>query len=138
MSIAATVLVAGHGRGEVMHLDPGISFWGAIDPLSGTIIDQRHPMAGKTVAGKVIVMRHSIGSSSGSAVLLETLHRGCGPAAIILGERDQILTLGAVVAREMGYARIPVVQLESSLLGQLPARITIDEAGIIEPVNDSG
>jgi predicted aconitase with swiveling domain len=76
-------------------------------------------------------MRRSIGSSSGSAILVETLYRDCGPAAIILGEPDQILTLGAVVAREMGYASIPVLQLDARHFGQLSGRVELREDGSI-------
>jgi predicted aconitase with swiveling domain len=55
---------------------------------------------------------------------------GCtGPAVFILGTPDQILTLGAVVAREMGYAGIPVVQIDADKFDFLPGRIKIDKEG---------
>lgn len=123
--LGVRVLVPGEGEGDVLHLEADLSFWGAIDPLTGTVIDHRHPQHGESVAGKIITLRRSIGSSSGSAILLETLHRGCGPAGIILGEADQILTLGAVVAREMGYARIPVLEMDAADFVHLPGRVTI-------------
>lgn len=128
----AKVLVPGSGSGAVLHLEQDLSFWGAVDPLNGQIIDARHPQFGKEIGGKILLMRRSIGSSSGSAILLETLHRGCGPAGIILGEADQILTLGAVVAREMGYTSIPVMQLNSSKFSDLHGKIEIHEDGKIE------
>ncbi|NNE05504.1 MAG: DUF126 domain-containing protein [Xanthomonadales bacterium] len=134
MSTSSRVLVAGEGQGEVLHLGEGISFWGAVDPLNGTIIDQRHPMAGQGIGARVLVMNRAVGSSSGSAILLETLHRGCGPAGIVLAEADQILTLGAVVAREMGYGVIPVVQLDAVFFERLSGVVSIDSEGIIESV----
>ncbi|NIP18945.1 MAG: DUF126 domain-containing protein [Xanthomonadales bacterium] len=128
---AGRVLVAGRGEGRVLHLAADTSFWGAVDPLDGRVMDRRHPQFGEVLAGRVVVLRRSIGSSSGSAILLELLERGCGPAAIILGEADQILTLGAVVAREMGYASIPVMEVDPGRLGELTGRVRVDEDGRI-------
>lgn len=128
-SLAAKVLVAGSGSGEILVLEEPVSFWGAVDPLSGKIIDRRHPQFGECIKGRIVLLSRSIGSSSGSAILLETLYRGCGPAGIILGEVDQILTLGAVVAREMGYTLIPVLQLDPSEFSKLEGRVSIDEGG---------
>ena len=45
----------------------------------------------------------AIGSSSASAVLLELVHNGHAPAALILHEPDAILLLGVIVARGMGW-----------------------------------
>ena len=45
----------------------------------------------------------TIGSSSASAVLLELVHDGRAPAALVLHEPDAILLLGLIVAREMGW-----------------------------------
>ena len=129
---ALRVLVPGSGAGPVLRLTADLSFWGAVDPASGRIIDQRHPQHGESLAGRVVVLGRSVGSSSGSAVLLELLRLGCGPAAIILGEADQILTLGAVVAVEMGYASLPVLLVEASELAGLAGWARIDEAGEIE------
>jgi predicted aconitase with swiveling domain len=44
-----------------------------------------------------------IGSSSASAVLLELVHAGLAPAAIVMHEPDAILLLGLIVAREMDW-----------------------------------
>ena len=131
------VLVSGEAAGEVLHLEAELSFWGAIDPLTGTVIDRRHPQAGKRISGKVLLIPRSIGSSSGSAILLETLYRDCGPVAIVLGEADQILSLGAVVAREMGYASIPVLQLDAAQFPALEGRVRIDSEGLIEAIEQA-
>ena len=130
--LSSRVLVTGSAAGEVLHLQQDLSFWGAVDPLSGRIIDRRHPQFGISIEGKILLLRRSIGSSSGSAILLETLYRGCGPAGIILGEADQILTLGAVVAREMGYATIPVIQIDATRFGDLQGQVAIFSDGNVK------
>lgn len=102
------VLVAGEpGRGAALVLTQPISFWGGVDPRSGAIIDVRHPQHGETIAGRVLCLPGTIGSSSASAVLLELVHAGKAPAALLLHAPDAILLLGLIVAREMGW-RMPV------------------------------
>lgn len=135
--IAARVLVAGQGQGDVLRLSEDLSFWGAVDPASGRIIDARHPQHGASVAGRVLVLRRSLGSSSGSAVLLELLRLGCGPAAIVLGEPDQVLTLGALVAREMGYAEMPVLQLDPGRFDELAGVVRVLPDGALNIVETS-
>ena len=53
------------------------------------------------------------GSSSSSYVLAEAIRAGTAPAAIVLREPDGILALGAIVARELYGARVPVVVLDA-------------------------
>jgi len=110
MTLAAQALIDGEARGEVLKLGAPIGFWGGIDPASGKIIAAQHPNRGADTAGKVLVLPGTVGSSSSSAILLELLRIGRAPAALILAEVDPILSLGVVVAREMGYATIPVLR----------------------------
>ena len=105
----ARTLVAGSGHGEALVLDEPLSFWGGIDPATGDVIDVRHPQRGRSVAGRVLVMRSGRGSSSSSSVLAETVRAGTAPAAIVLLEPDPILALGAIVARELYDRTIPIV-----------------------------
>jgi predicted aconitase with swiveling domain len=85
-----------------------LSFWGGVDPATGRIVDRRHPQFGASVAGRVVVMPAGGGSSSSSSVLAECLANGTGPAAILLGQPDAILAVGALVAAELGGPRCPV------------------------------
>jgi len=90
-------------------LDEPLSFWGGVDPATGDIIDVHHPQCDANVAGCVLVMPSGRGSSSSSSVLAEAIRAGTAPAAIVLGEPDPILALGAIVARELYGRTIPVV-----------------------------
>lgn len=104
LAAEAEVLVPGTGgRGPALVLDAPISFWGGVDPATGRIADVRHPQLGRHVAGTVLFLPGTIGSSSASAVLLELVHNGHAPAALVLHEPDAILLLGLIVAREMGW-----------------------------------
>lgn len=104
MSAVAEILVGGSGgEGAALVLTAPISFWGGVDPKSGRIADVRHPQHGETIAGRVLFLPGTIGSSSASAVLMELVHNGHAPAALVLHEPDAILLLGLIVAREMGW-----------------------------------
>ncbi len=81
-----------------------ISFWGGVDPKTSVIADVRHPQHGIPIAGTILLLPGTIGSSSASAVLLELIHRNIAPSAIIMREPDAILLLGVLVAREMGWS----------------------------------
>ena len=55
-------LLPGTGAGTVLALTAPISFWGGVDPRTGTIIDARHPQCGQSVAGRVLGLPGTIGS----------------------------------------------------------------------------
>ncbi len=109
-------LVPGRGSGPLLRLSAPISFWGGVDPVTGTIADPRHPQHGASIAGTVLAIPSAVGSSSSSAIALELLREGTAPAAILMGRADAILALGMVVGRELGYEPIPVVELDFGAL----------------------
>lgn len=113
MNARAEILVPGDaGEGKALVLSAPISFWGGVDPKSGRIADVRHPECGQSIAGKVLFLPGTIGSSSASAVLMELVHAGHAPAALVLNEPDAILLLGLIVAREMGWQTPIAVKLD--------------------------
>jgi predicted aconitase with swiveling domain len=130
LALAGKVVLPGTAEGRVLRLGKAISFWGGVDPVSGRIIDARHPDRGALIAGRILCLPGMIGSSSASAVMLELLRAGLAPAALVLGETDAILALGVIVGREMGYVTIPVVELaaaeQAKLPQEAPVRIAAD------------
>ena len=78
-------------------------------------------------------MPATVGSSSSSAVMLEMIREGTAPAALLLGEVDPILVLGVVVARELGYATIPVIHLGRPAIEELPGdgRVSVSLDGVV-------
>jgi predicted aconitase with swiveling domain len=133
MGLSAQILLPGESvSAPCLALTAPISFWGGVDPRSGEIIDARHPERGRNVAGTVLALPGTIGSSSASAVLLELVHAGKAPAAILIAEPDAILLLGLVVAREMGWQTPPALQLPAAEQSELAGRhISITESGEI-------
>ncbi len=111
VSVRGRLLAPGSADGRALVLTEPLSLWGGVDPATGVVIDARHPQRGASTAGRVLVMRAVRGSSSSSSILAETVRAGCAPAAILLGEADLILAVGAAVAEELYGRRVPVVQL---------------------------
>ena len=72
------ILIQADISGEILLCPEGLSFWGGVDPETGTIIDIHHPCYQQNISGKILMMPSSRGSCSGSGVLLElclkTLH----------------------------------------------------------------
>ncbi|HRO24781.1 MAG TPA: DUF126 domain-containing protein, partial [Promineifilum sp.] len=99
--------------GPALVLDAPLSLWGGLDPVTGNIIDQRHPQWGTNVAGRMLLMPVGRGSSSASSILLEATRLGTAPAAILLAEPDAILALGAAVARELYGSAPPVMVIDN-------------------------
>ena len=107
-------VIAGRASGEVLHADVPLSFWGGYDAETGRITDTRHPLAGETAAGRVLVLPATRGSSTTTAVLAEAIRRGAAPAALITRGVDAFLALACVVSQEM--------------CGRAPALVAVDDA----------
>ena len=90
-----------------------ISFWGGVNPKTSEIADPRHPQFRQMIAGQALLVPATIGSSSAAAILLELVHAGRAPAAIVLHEPDAILLLGLIVAREMGHTTPIALRLDA-------------------------
>ena len=123
----ARLIVPADVAGDILVAEEGLSFWGGVDPETGVVIDAHHPLHGQSLTAKVVLMPTSRGSCSGSGVLLQLALSGKGPAALVFRETEEILTLGALIARLMFSRAIGVVQLPEAdyaiLAGQTHAQL---------------
>ena len=108
-SLAGRSLVDGAAFGPLLHADVGLSFWGGVDPCSGEVIDRHHPLSGQCLAGRVLAIPSGRGSCTGSSVLMELISNGHAPAALVLAQADEILTLGVLVAQLLFGRSLPVL-----------------------------
>ena len=104
--------MGGTARGEALVSREPLSFWGGYNQETGEIIDRRHPLSGQNAAGRILVLPHSRGSSTTTAVLLEALRAGTAPAAIVTTAEDAFFALAAVVAEEMYGSAIPILSVD--------------------------
>ena len=105
--------------GTALVLADGLSLWGGMDPATGEIIDVHHPQHGANVAGRILVMPGGRGSSSSASVLAEAVRARTAPRAIVLGEPDLILAIGAAVAEELYGVRVPIIVADPARLATI-------------------
>ncbi len=129
------MVIPGTASGRILAPGRPISFWGDVDPESGHLFDPSGG-PGTELAGRVLVLAETRGSSGSSGILLELLGARIAPAAIVLVKIDAILVLGAIVAREMGWPTIPILAVDAAVIDRLgdgcPAVISADGAIRVE------
>ncbi len=91
-----------------LRLDEPLSFWGGLDPATGVIVDKRHPQFGQSIAGRVLVLSGTRGSTSSPGTLLEAIRQGNGPTEIVATEADMTITSAVFVAKELYGIDVPV------------------------------
>jgi predicted aconitase/predicted aconitase with swiveling domain len=140
MSLTGRSLVAGAAQGALLFADVGLSFWGGVDPCTGEVIDRHHPLSGQHLAGRVLAIPSGRGSCTGSSVLMELISNGHAPAALVLAEADEILTLGVLVAQTIFARSLPVLcigrEAFAALRGQAFARVENTTLSLFEHLPD--
>lgn len=131
--IKARVLVAGSAEGPALRLDDPLSFWGGFDPASGEIIDSHHPQHSQRVGGTILLIPASRGSAGTPACIAESLRRGSGPIAIVLGSSDVNIGIGVLVANRLYDLSVPVVEIPTERLVEISSgdRLSIGASGSI-------
>lgn len=132
-TLQGRVLVAARAEGAALFTNEPLSFWGGYNARTGEIIDTRHELCGVHAAGKILILPHARGSSTGSGILLEALRLGNAPAALILQRPDPILALGAIVGRELYGKTMPLIVLAPENFARLEhaAEVRVDENGVV-------
>jgi predicted aconitase with swiveling domain len=122
------VVIAGTARGPILHSREPLSFWGGYDYRTGEIIDRRHPLAGRGAGGTILCLPHTRGSSTTTAVLLESVKARTAPAAILTTGVDTFFALASIVADELYALPIPLVALSAEDFDSLGAAIAAELA----------
>lgn len=111
MQVEARILFDGTAEADVMRLDAPLSFWGGFDPATGVIIDNNHPQKGQCIKNKVLVMPATRGSGGTPGGVAEAIRNGSGPAAVIMGEGDVNVMVGAAVAQQLYGLTCPILEV---------------------------
>lgn len=106
-----TAYVQGKASGKLLASNTELSFWGGVNPQTGKIIDRHHTLSGQFLQDTILAIPGGRGSCSGSGVILELLLNEKGPKAILFERREDILTLGVMIAEEVFGKAIPVMIL---------------------------
>lgn len=113
------LLIAGKAFGTVLKLQQSLSFWGGVDPDSGTIIDRQHPQCGVCISQHLLVLPGIKGSTAAPGALLECLYAGNGPAALLLCESDASALIAVSAFEAVSGTSIPVALISPDTAEQL-------------------
>ncbi len=135
--IQGEIIISGVSSGVALASTEPLSFWGGYDQTTGEIIDRRHPLSGEIGASRVLVLPYTRGSSTSTAILLESVRAGVAPAALLTDRADVFLALASVVAEEMYDGSFPMVALSREDFESIKTgdAISIEENGLVRVTN---
>lgn len=115
-------IARGSASGKLLVSDAPLSFLSGVDPETGIIIEEEHPLHGKSIAGTVFAFPYGKGSTVGSYIMYALSRNEKAPAAIINTEAEPIIATGAIMSG------IPMVDHLEVDLADLPdgAEVTVD------------
>jgi len=99
MEIDARSISKGSGKGPALISREPLSFLGGVNPKTGEIIEEGHPLKGENVSGRILVFPHGKGSTVGSYVMLGLVKNNKAPAGIINLEAEPIIIVGAIISK---------------------------------------
>lgn len=117
--LSARPVIPGLGEGFALVTSESLSFWGDVDPATGTVQNPRHPLHGERLGGRVLVFPRGRGSCTTSGVLLELIRTGGAPAAMINRAVEPVLAVGPLVGEVLYGRTIPTVTLEAEAFSKI-------------------
>ena len=114
MRIRVRRITGGFAEGEAVITREPITFLGGVDAKRGVVVERGHELAGKSIAGKILVLPCTKGSTVGSYVIYQMKKLGTAPLAIVAVRADEMLATGAIISD------IPLVDSPSEELFTIP------------------
>jgi predicted aconitase with swiveling domain len=115
MQLKGRKIYKGKAEGEALVTKQSISFYGGVDPSTGTVVEKGHELEGKSIAGKILVFPTGKGSTVGSYVLYQMSKNGKGPKGLVLKECEAIVAVGCIIG---GIPCIDHVDIEKLTSGK--------------------
>jgi predicted aconitase with swiveling domain len=92
------IIYKGKIQAEALVTTQPISFYGGVDPNTGTIIEKGHELQGISVKGKILVFPQGKGSTVGSYTLYRLKKNRVAPAGMLNRECETIVAVGAIIS----------------------------------------
>jgi len=121
MELTGRKICAGTATGRTLVSPEAISFYGGVNPETGTVEEQGHPLQGETVRGRVLVFPKGKGSTVGSYTLFRMKKNGCAPAAIVNRECETIVAVGAIISDIPCIDRIEIERIPDGAIAVVDA-----------------
>lgn len=123
-------IVGGKAEGEALVTKERVSCWGALDPETGTVIERRHDLRGKSIKGKIFIFPSGKGSSGWGAIFYDNYAKGNGPLAIINQRLDTVVANGVIATNVPTIVELDKDPTQIAETGDL-VKVDADQ-GIIE------
>jgi predicted aconitase with swiveling domain len=111
--IIGRVIKHGCATGRALVSFEPISFFGMVDAETGLVTESRHPLAGQSVAGQVLVFPTGKGSTVGSYSLYRLAKAGLAPVAIVNSESETIVAVGAIISNIPMVDQVDISQIRT-------------------------
>ncbi|HZD65127.1 MAG TPA: DUF126 domain-containing protein [Acidimicrobiales bacterium] len=129
-------LVGGVVEGEALVTREAISGWGGVDPGTGTIIESRHELRGRSFSGKVLVFPGAKGSSGWSGMFHLARLGGQAPLAMVFTTMSTKVALGVLVSHLPAVTDLDGDPFAAIRTGD---QVRVDgDQGIVEVVRPAG
>jgi uncharacterized protein len=128
-------VIGGQVQGQALVTQERISFFGGVDPATGTVTERGHQLEGVSLAGKILIYPGGKGSTGATYTLYNMASQKTAPLAIISPEVDNVTVVGAVLGKITSVDRIPAEFFETVKSGQW---VQVDgDSGIVRLSTDS-
>ena len=98
MKLEGRKIYKGAAEGEAIVTRDGISFYGGVDPDTGTVVEVGHELEGQSITGKVLVFPTGKGSTVGSYTMYRMKKSNTAPLAIVNKQIDTIVAVGCIIS----------------------------------------
>ncbi len=116
MTLSGRTIFPGQASGQALVSRMGISFYGGVDPETGTVTESGHDLEGQSIAGKVLVFPSGKGSTVGSYVLYRLQKNGHAPAALINADCETITAVGCIIAEIPCVDQVALSEIMTGML----------------------
>jgi predicted aconitase with swiveling domain len=113
VKLRGRTIYRGRAAGEALVSCSAISFYGGVDPETGTVVEVGHELEGQSARGRVLVFPRGKGSTVGSYTLLRLKAAGAAPCAIVNSECETITAVGCIIAEIPCVDRVATEELET-------------------------
>ena len=113
MEMKGRIIYRGKAEAEALVTSQPISFYGGVDPNTGTIIEKGHELQGQSVKGKILVFPQGKGSTVGSYTLYRLKKNGVAPAGMINRECETIIAVGAIISEIPCIDKVDISQIKT-------------------------
>jgi hypothetical protein len=108
MKLRGRKIFGGKAEGLALVSRKPISFYGGVNPDTGIVEEEGHPLQGRSVSGRILVFPRARGSTVGSYTLYRMRKAGTAPVAILNRECETIVAVGAIIGEIPCMDRIDI------------------------------